>query len=123
MNHISTEQKMELVHQVRSKYNRDQYDLSNRERILYGRSTARPQNDYHESLSGYEPYGDPDQEAPVSTFRLRLLLALIVGIGIILLDGYGIKLGGISTDQIFEAIAEDYGGFSTSSPPSSQPLP
>ncbi len=123
MSSIPTEKKMELVHQVRSQYNQNQYDLSNRERILYGHSTARPQEDYQDRWAGYAPADDQDQEPPVSTFRLRLLLALAIGIGFILLDGYDMKVAGISTEQVFEAIAVDYGDFSISFPQPSQTLP
>ena len=42
MSNVTTEQKLQLVQQVRSRYHEDQYDMSNRERLLYGRSSILP---------------------------------------------------------------------------------
>ena len=42
MSDVTMDQKLQLVQQVRARYHEDQFDLSNRERILYGRSDITP---------------------------------------------------------------------------------
>lgn len=44
MENISTEQKLQLVQQIRSRYHENRYDLSNRERILYGKASTEPED-------------------------------------------------------------------------------
>lgn len=87
---VTTEQRLRLVQQVRSRYQEDQYDLSDRERILYGRDGAEP------------------AYSTVSFFRLRLLVAVFLLAAVIIMDKNGIKVAGITTEQIFQAISADY---------------
>jgi len=105
---VTTEQKLRLVQQVRSRYQEDQYDLSNRERILYGRSSMPPETKY---VSTYRDlYDEPVEPADgaVSFFRLRLLAAVFLLAAVIIMDKNDIKVAGITTEQIFQAISADY---------------
>lgn len=109
MSDTTMEQKLQLVRQVRSRYHEDQYDLSNRERILYGRSTVSPEK------MGYDsPYGDPYQEdgmpvqGEISSFRLRLFLAVFLAMAVIIMDRNGITVAGITSEKIYEVISADY---------------
>ncbi len=104
MSNVSTEQKMRLVQQVRSRYSEDQYDLTNRERILYGRSSPRST----EEGSWTEQYPYPEDMPRPSLFKIRLLLALIIFGAVIAMDTSGINVAGITAEKIFEAIAADY---------------
>ncbi|MDE6167600.1 MAG: hypothetical protein K2G28_03995 [Acetatifactor sp.] len=103
MSNVSTEQKLRLVQQVRSRYSEDQLDLTNRERILYGRSSFR-------SAEGpwAEQYPYPEDAPRPSLFKIRLLLALVLFGAVIAMDTSGINVAGITAETIFEAISVDY---------------
>ena len=93
MNEASTEQKLELIHQIRAQYNRDQCDMNHREQILYGSS--------YPTSSG--------EAAPInSTFKLRLFLAGLLLVLLIVLDMTGNTFAGIETQKIFAALAENF---------------
>lgn len=108
MSDATMEQKLRLVQQVRSRYQEDQYDLSNRERILYGRTSIGPER------MGYpSPYDDPYQEGDmpmqgVSSFRLRLFLAIFLVMIVIVMDTNGMTIAGITSEKIYEVISADY---------------
>lgn len=109
MSDATMEQKLRLVQQVRSRYQEDQYDLSNRERILYGRTSISP-----ERAVGYGSYYDdyyPEGALPgegASSFRLRLFLAMFLVMLVIVMDVNGIAVAGITTEKIYEVISADY---------------
>ncbi len=122
MSEITTEQKLRLVQQVRSRYNEDQYDLSNRERLLYGRTGPNadsrerydPDSAAERQSMRYEAYGDgygnslPSGENPFSFFRLRFLLAALLLAAVIVMDKNGIDVAGITSEKIYEMISADY---------------
>ena len=109
MSDATMEQKLRLVQQVRSRYQEDQYDLSNRERILYGRTSISP-----ERAAGYGSYYDdyyPEGALPgegASSFRLRLFLAMFLVMLVIVMDVNGIAVAGITTEKIYQVISADY---------------
>lgn len=98
---MTTEQKLRLVQQVRSRYNEDRYDMYNRERILYGR--ANPPD-----LEMPEEPGAANPPSGFSSFRFRLLLAALLFAAVIAMDINGIEVGGITSDKILEVISTDY---------------
>ncbi|MCI8529130.1 MAG: hypothetical protein HFH82_08285 [Lachnospiraceae bacterium] len=106
--HVSMDQKLQLIRQIRYRYQENQYDMSNRERILYGKTTMPPETNYHYS------YGDMYEEpleptgTPISYFRLRFLVAVFLLAAVIFMDKSGIKVAGITTEEIFRAISADY---------------
>ena len=71
MKNVSSEQKLQLIQQIRSRYNEDRYDMRDRERILYGRESVRPWEE-----DDMDP--EREQQRPQSTFRLRILLAVLL---------------------------------------------
>lgn len=102
MSDVSTESRLRLLKQIRSRYNEDQIDLSNRERILYGRS-SRPA----ESLEVPQP-DDMNPDGQPSFFRLRLALAAgLLGL-VIFMDKNGSSVAGITAENIFQAISADF---------------
>ncbi len=99
MRDTATERKLELVQQIRSRYDEDMYDLNSRERILYGRESIRPR----------EPYGNtPDSETPQSSFRLRFLLAVLLFAAVVTIDTNQAAPWGITAEKIYRAISTDY---------------
>ena len=96
-----TEKRLQLVKQIRSKYNEDQRDLTNRELILYGRSTRPATEDFYEQ----EEQLDNEQ---VSFFRIRLVLAALLFAAVIFMDMGDMEMAGITSEKIFQAISADY---------------
>ncbi len=117
----NVEQKLQLVQQVRSRYQENRYDLSNRERILYGRtsedSDAAEQAYLNRKFCYYEKpyvssdaYGDrgPGEGEFVSFFKLRMWIALFLVTAVIVMDRNGTEIAGITTEKIFQVISADY---------------
>lgn len=104
MGDITVEKKMQLVQQVRSQYNRNQYDLMNREKILYGYTS--PNRMRSEETAGFEM--DTDIPADISTFKLRFLAAVILFVTVATLDLTGSSLFGITPSKIYECISQDF---------------
>lgn len=116
MSEITMEQKLQLIRQIRSRYHEDQCDLSDRERLLYGRSGQLPVEPaeyphpyedmrYADSYRGAAPLSG---NSPFSFLRLRFLLAALLLAAVILMDRNGMNIAGITPDKIYEMISVDY---------------
>lgn len=100
MRNADTEQKLRLLQQIRSRYKEDRYDMSSRERILYGRESAR---------SWEEDGDDPDwDQSPRSFFRLRVLLAVLLFAAVVAIDTNGTSIFGITAEKVYQVISADY---------------
>ena len=96
------ERKLQLVQQVRSRYHENQYDMSNRERIMYGRTSVfdRP---------GYDDDTLPDSEdGSLSSFKLRFLIALVLFGIVVFMDRSHTSIGGITSEKLYGMISADY---------------
>ena len=107
MSDVTTEKKLRLVQQVRSRYHEDQYDMSNREKLLYGRTSVTPEK------LGYayeEPYDGamPPSGEPFTFFKLRIWIALFLVAAVIVMDTNHMNVAGITAEKIFQAISADY---------------
>jgi len=102
MRDVTTEQRLRLIQQVRSRYHENQYDLSNRERILYGRSFSGENSD------PLQQEGSDDGSRPFSSFKIRLVIAVLLGAAVISMDRNDIKIAGITSEQIYQAISADF---------------
>lgn len=101
MRDVNTERKLQLIQQIRSRYKEDRFDMSNRERILYGRESVRP---WEENMD------DPEwEQPPQSSFRLRVLLAVLLFAAVVAIDTNGTSLWGITAERVYQIISEDYG--------------
>ncbi|MCM1045960.1 MAG: hypothetical protein NC417_10660 [Candidatus Gastranaerophilales bacterium] len=109
MRRFTVDQKLKLVEQLHSRYNRNQYDLSNRERILYGK-TSEKDYFYPDGIAQDDRFSEASQGAsPLpGAFRIRMLLALVLAMGLIVLDKKGSSIAGLSAGQIFDAISTNY---------------
>lgn len=111
MSDMTVEQKLQLVQQVRSRYHENRYDMSNRERILYGKAAVVPERmRYGESMEGGNPYGGMGQPAGtgLSFFGVRLFVAALLLTAVIVMDRNGVSVAGITTEKIFQVISADY---------------
>lgn len=98
MDDSSREAKLRLVRQVRNQYHQNQYDLSNREQILYGRQPE----------SAFSDTNMPESVRPYTTLRLRTAIAVILLLAVILFDRFGIRPGGMQMKELFALLSEDY---------------
>lgn len=110
MSDITVEQKLQLIQQIRSEHSRNQYDMQNREQILYGKSSLG--NAYSSpyignARSGVYGLSDADTPIKISTFKIRLGLALVLLCIIIFLDVRQNSLWGLNTSKIFTYISKD----------------
>ena len=125
---------MELVHQVRSQYHRNQSDLMSREQILYGnrkigKNAKSTQSNAgikgNDSIKGNDDRKDNNSidsngsvnsinsvnsiEGIENTLKFRLAIAGILLLLVILFDISEKSFVGISTEQLFQTIGMDYG--------------
>ena len=103
MSNISVEKKLELLQQIRSRNQRDRYDMFHRENLVYGRTRTVLPEDMDELEEFEGEYGERFQ-----SFPLRVLLALGLFLMIIVCDMSGRSFLGIQVNQCFNAIAADY---------------
>lgn len=104
MGNFTVDKKLELMRQIRSRYQQNRYDMFHRERLLYGKSAAFPEKAYPE-----DPYPEDAEDAETyHTFSLRILLALGLFLLIIICDLSGRSFFGIQASQCFSAISADY---------------
>ncbi|MDE6014572.1 MAG: hypothetical protein K2H41_02560 [Acetatifactor sp.] len=101
MSNFTVNKKMELMRQIRSRYQKDRSDLFRREQLLYGRTSVYPWEEI--GMNDLEDEGEP-----IQTFPLRALLAIVLVLLIIICDMSGKSFLGIRADQCFSAISEDY---------------
>ena len=109
MSDATMEQKLRLVQQVRSRYQEDQYDLSQRERILYGRTGVGLRGTgYDDSYEDFYRERDMPVQGEISSFRLRLFLAMFLAMLLIIMDINHMTVAGITSEKIYEVISADY---------------
>ena len=111
MSDIPVEKKMELVHQIRSQYQKNQYDLMNRESILYGRPASGA---LHSENHNYKPdyFDDTPSDAGIfrdGTIKIRYALAVVLLLTIIILDITNKSIAGVNMEQLYNIIESDYG--------------
>ncbi len=90
MSEITVDKKLELMHQIRSRNERDRMDMSRREMIVYGASKE----------------AEPEEE--LSTFPVRILLSVALFLLIVVCDLSGKSILGINAAQCFQVIGQDY---------------
>lgn len=104
MSNFTVDKKLELMRQIRSRYQKDRSDLFRREQLLYGKTSVYPPEDIGiREMEELEAEGEP-----VQTFPLRILLAVALFLLIIICDMSGKSFLGIRADQCFSAISADY---------------
>ena len=82
--------------------------MSNRERLLYGRTSAAGKPDYNQSLY-YDENVLPDSDGDsVSSFKLRFFIALVLFGIVVFMDRSHVAIGGISSEKLYGMISADY---------------
>jgi hypothetical protein len=117
MGNISAAGKLELVKQVRESYNRNRYDMADRERVLYGRSSRYSYDGERGSayedngLSWDAESGESDKKTVLVSrglFCIRLIAAITVFILFVAMDLKEINVSGICAEDVYNAISQDY---------------
>ena len=93
MDEISREQKLALVRQIKTQYHQNQYDLSNREQLLYAASEI-PEQNAKNNTSG--------------SLKFRSVVALLLFLLIVMFDSFDISPAGMEINQLFEFLQTDY---------------
>lgn len=111
MDNISMEKKLELVHQVRSQYQKNQYDLMSRENLLYGKTSRPLEYSGDKFISGENQKKSADEEGLFrdGTVKIRYAIAAVLLLIIILMDQSGKSIAGVSVEQLFQMLEADYG--------------
>lgn len=101
MSEATIEQRLRMVQQIRSRYQENKYDMCQRENILYG----KPYSSNNE-LIDLSQRNNSDKTG--STFRGRMLAAILLFIGLVIINENEIKIAGITSNKIVEMISADY---------------
>ncbi|MDR2044532.1 MAG: hypothetical protein LBQ15_09250 [Clostridium sp.] len=108
MSDITVDKKLQLIQQVRSQYHRNQYDLVNRERILYGQTAASYQQEPGMAYSGaWAEHETASRTGQFSSLRFRLMVALALLFGILILDMTDQEFWGLNAADIFTYLEKD----------------
>ncbi len=95
MEEISTEQKLQLVQQIRNQHQSNQYDMYHRERVLYDKMPgAVAESDANTGGMEYR--------------RFRGAIAALLFIFTIVFDLFGVQPFGYAMEEVFGVIAVDY---------------
>lgn len=100
----NTQRRLELMRLIREENHSNQMRIRTREEILYGKSNSYGGFDeYGYPLSAAE-YPRPDESVPVSSFGLRLVIAVLLFGIYYFCRGQDISIAGITTQQIEAAV-------------------
>lgn len=105
-NRASVEKKMELAQYIREENMGNRMKIRQREQILYGNKT--PLWEKQERTGFPEDGADGNIPEVKSTFKFRMVLAIILFVGFLLCDTGGYQIFGYSMNDIYGIISEDY---------------
>lgn len=127
MGNISTEQKLLLVQQIRAENQENRMKLRSRERILYGVEHPVKNSSYEQEIPLYarghydtknintekelyamEVQSNGMEGGTFTSFKLRLILAVILFAVFLLCDTGNIKVAGLSMTIVQEEINKDF---------------
>lgn len=96
---IPTERKLQLVRTIREENKSNRLNLRTREHILYGRPV---------DMTLYGAQEETVEETPISTFKLRIVLAVCIFAAYFALDMAGGTVFGKSAGEVYRMLEEDY---------------
>lgn len=110
---IPLEKKMALAQYIRAENHGNRMKIRERENILYGTNTQPPLYDKGR-LTGIDQQYENNpaengtlQPFSVSTFKYRMIVAIILFVGFLLCDTGGDKIGVYTTNDIHDMITAD----------------
>lgn len=121
MGNITTDQKLRLAQLIRAESQDNRLRMRSRERILYGsaKSDTEALPLYHKGYTGgrdsskkelYALEEQPPEQEEVfpSSFKFRLILAVVLFAGYLILDAGGGSVFGMTTANIQEEVNKDF---------------
>ncbi len=113
MGQIDTDKKLELVRSIRMNQQNNRVVLNNRQQLIYGNTrplVAKGELYGLESaaLAGSVPEDAAgDTGSTLKSFKIRLLIAVVIFAAFVFLDRTGQSILGVTTDQVSEAIVTE----------------
>lgn len=122
MGKFSTDQKIQLVQRIRAESMDNRMRMRSRERMLYGTS-GKAEEEFPLYSRGYHDFGRSGREGELyaleenggnaaegsfSSFKLRLVLSVVLFTGFLLADAGSGMIAGISTAAVREEINKDF---------------
>lgn len=111
---VSPEKKMELARYIREENLGNRLKLRQRESILYGKDMQMPLFEKGQLMEteGFSAYGTPAGEAgaqdvTMSSFKYRMVLAVLLFVGFLLCDTRESTILSYSTDDVYQMIVAD----------------
>ncbi|MDE6388814.1 MAG: hypothetical protein K2L82_13530 [Lachnospiraceae bacterium] len=110
---IPLEKKMALAQYIRAENHGNRMKIRERENILYGTNTQPPLYDKGRLPGTDQQYeNNPTENGPlqpfsVSTFKYRMIIAIVLFVGFLLCDTGGDKIGVYTTNDIHDMIMAD----------------
>ena len=113
---VPLEKKMQLAQYIREENQGNRMKIRQRERILYGTDTQPPLFDKKRIPAAVSPYennpAQPQQDEampvfPPSTFRYRMILAVLLFVGFLLCDTGDGRIGIYTTNEVHDMIMAD----------------
>lgn len=113
---VPLEKKMQLAQYIREENQGNRMKIRQRERILYGTDTQPPLFDKGRLPAASSPYennpAQPQQDEavpgfPSSTFRYRMILAVLLFVGFLLCDTGDGRIGAYTTNEVHDMIMAD----------------
>lgn len=121
MGNVSTEQKLQLIQMIRAENQDNRMKMRSREKMLYGTETKYEPDELPLYAKGYVAVNTKNKElyaaenaaiaehvSSFSSFKLRLLLAVILFTAFLVLDAGNGTIAGITTRQLQEEINKDF---------------
>lgn len=112
MKSISTEKRLQLIRLIRDEHARNMGQLRRREEILYDIPISRRGRIPYEGTvyTGEDGERAPEGEEyvrPPSTFKMRVLISVLIGVSLFYLEIQEQQFYGISTQTVRESILEE----------------
>lgn len=110
---IPLEKKMALAQYIRAENHGNRMKIRQRENILYGTNSQPPLFDKGRLQMTQPQYEENPEENgmvqpfTVSTFKYRMIVAIVLFVGFLLCDTGGDKIGSYTTNDIHEMITAD----------------
>lgn len=101
MSEVNSEQKIQLVQQIRTQYEKNQCDIKNRKQLMFG-------NGYDMTMQNAGMIPQENSSAKSESLKCRCAIAALLFIFTIIFDLIGAHPFGVSMEQVFTAIATDY---------------
>ncbi|MFI3201824.1 MAG: hypothetical protein R3Y54_09950 [Eubacteriales bacterium] len=111
MGRMSTEKRLQLIRLIRDDHAKNMGQLRKREEIVYDiPASRRGRSSYEEKEVGLQSADIPAGEEyvrPPSTFKLRVIISILIGVGVYYLEVQEQHIYGITAETVTESIRKE----------------